>query len=319
VFYKILHITKFEYSEAVTESVMEVRMSPRTDKFQNCLQFSLDLKPAAKCSVFQDFSGNFIHFFDIPKKHTHLEIKAESVVEMFPAKPLPEKYDLDLWSEIDKLTFHEDFWEFTQQSHFARPTEDLLGLAKELGLSRDRDALTILRKINSFLYENFEYSQDATHVDSPIDEAIKARGGVCQDFANIMIALARELKIPCRYVSGYLFHRTDDRSHIAHDATHAWVEAFLPTLGWVGFDPTNNLICEDRHIRVAVGRDYADVPPTRGIFKGNADSSLSVAVRVTTADSDEIETKKESFKPIVFQNAVARQAESPSQQQQQQQ
>jgi transglutaminase-like putative cysteine protease len=317
MFYKIFHLTKFEYSEPITESVMEVRMSPRADKFQNCVQFSLDLKPAAKGAVFQDFNGNFIHFFDIPKKHTQLEIKAESLVEVFEPKVLPEKVEPSVWDEVEKLTFHEDFWEFTQPSHFSKPTARLISLIDELGLDRNADPLSVLKKINTGLFRNFEYSQAATEVDSPIDEAIKKRGGVCQDFANIMIALVRELKIPCRYVSGYLFHRTDDRSHIAQDATHAWVEAFLPQLGWVGFDPTNNLICEDRHIRVAVGRDYADVPPTRGTFKGGADSRLSVAVRVSTADSREIESQKDSFsKPAGFQNSVQRQAEIQSQQQQ---
>jgi transglutaminase-like putative cysteine protease len=95
-----------------------------------------------------------------------------------------------------------------------------------------------------------------------------------------MIALVRELRIPCRYVSGYLFHGSNGLDRSAADATHAWVETYLPQLGWVGFDPTNNLIVEERHIRTAIGRDYADVPPTRGIFKGTAQSELSVAVQV---------------------------------------
>jgi len=317
MFYTIFHLTKFDYSEPITESVMEVRMSPRTDKLQNCRKFSLELKPTANYTVFRDFHENVVHFFDIPKKHTHLEIKAESVVEVFQTTELPASVDLNLWNALDELRFHERFWEFTEPSFFAKPTESLKALMNEFDINRNADALSVLRKINGSLFEKFEYSQDATHVDSPIDEAIKKRGGVCQDFANIMIAMARELKIPCRYVSGYLFHRTDDRSHIAQDATHAWVEAFLPKLGWIGFDPTNNLICEDRHIRVAVGRDYRDVPPTRGIFKGIADSKLSVAVRVATADSGEIESSKDLFaKPAGFQNAVQRQAEIQSQQQQ---
>lgn len=314
--YKIFHLTKFQYTEPVTESVMEIKMQPRTDILQKCLQFSLSLKPFTHYFVFEDRHGNLIQHFDIPKKHTQLEIKTESVVEVFQTVELPETVEFGLWNEIDKLTFHEDFWEFTQPSHFSKPTESLIALLKELKIERNSDALTVLKQINRTLFEHFEYSQAATDVDSPIEEAISKKSGVCQDFANIMIALVRELKIPCRYVSGYLFHRDDDRSHLAQDATHAWVEAFLPEIGWIGFDPTNNLICEERHIRVAVGRDYSDVPPTRGIFKGNADSELSVAVRVTTAESGEIESKKEfSAKPSVLQNSVQRQAELQSQQQ----
>ena len=105
-------------------------------------------------------------------------------------------------------------------------------------------------------------------------DAIETRQGVCQDFAHIMIALVRRLKIPCRYVSGYLYRRAQDHDRSVVDATHAWVEAFLPPLGWVGFDPTNCLLAGDRHIRTAIGRDYADVPPTRGIFRGHTPSEL---------------------------------------------
>ncbi|MEP6904400.1 MAG: transglutaminase family protein, partial [Actinomycetota bacterium] len=181
---------------------------------------------------------------------------------------------------------------------------------------RRNDALSILKQINNALFETFEYSPEATNVDSPIDEAITKRSGVCKDFANIMIALIRELKIPCRYDCGYWFHRDDDRSYLAQNATYAWVEACLPRLGWIGFDPKNNLICAERHIRVAVGRDYLDVP-TRGIFKGNADSELSVAVRVTSAGLEELETQKESFpKPSIFQSSIQRQTEIQAQQKQ---
>ena len=138
------------------------------------------------------------------------------------------------------------------------------------------------------IYENFEYAKQNTRVDSPIDEALHMRRGVCQDFSHIMIALVRELGIPCRYVSGYLFHSSDIQDRSADGATHAWVEALLPDLGWVGFDPTNNTIAAERHIRVAVGRDYSDVPPTRGIFRGKAESELAVTVKVFPAEAPPI-------------------------------
>ena len=138
-----------------------------------------------------------------------------------------------------------------------------------------------MRRLTTEIYDRFEYRPQSTRVDSPIDEALDARSGVCQDFAHIMIALVRDIGIPCRYVSGYLFHHDRaDRSSIG--ATHAWVEALLPDIGWVGFDPTNNRLAEDRHIRVAIGRDYSDVPPTKGVFKGVSAvrSELAVAVKV---------------------------------------
>ncbi len=142
-----------------------------------------------------------------------------------------------------------------------------------------------LRRLMAEMYARFEYSPRTTRVDSPIDDALQARRGVCQDFAHILIALIRRLGVPCRYVSGYLFRHEDVSVRSADGATHAWVETLLPDLGWIGFDPTNNLIAGDRHIRVAIGRDYADVPPTRGVFKGAAAarSELAVAVAVGPA------------------------------------
>ena len=118
----------------------------------------------------------------------------------------------------------------------------------------------------------------------PIDEAIESRNGVCQDFAHTMIALVRHLRIPCRYVSGYLYQGEQDADRSASNAMHAWIEAFLPHLGWVGFDPTNTLLAHERHIRTAIGRDYADVPPTSGVYSGRSESALYIAVQVTAFD-----------------------------------
>ena len=161
-------------------------------------------------------------------------------------------------------------------------------LAREWDIQRRDDPLQLVREINGRIYRTFDYVPESTSVDSAIDLALETHQGVCQDFTHVMIALVRELGIPCRYVSGYLYHRGDDlgrrRMHrSAEGAMHAWCEAYLPGLGWVGFDPTNNTLAGERHIRVAVGRDYADVPPTRGVFKGNRDHELCVAVQVYPA------------------------------------
>ena len=139
-------------------------------------------------------------------------------------------------------------------------------------------------ELNQRLYHYFDYVPRSTRVDSPIDEAILSGTGVCQDFAHTMIALLRHVRIPTRYVSGYLYRGAGDHDRSTPDATHAWVEALLPHLGWVGLDPTNNLVAHHRHIRTAVGRDYADVPPTHGVFRGKTASELYVAVQVEAGD-----------------------------------
>lgn len=286
MYYTIRHITRFRYTSAITESVMEVRMRPRSEGPQQCLHFTLAVSPRARVLSYQDHMANAVHHFDVPSPHPRLTITADALVELRPFPELPEALGLDAWDRIDEMNAADDHWDMLMPSTFAKPTPLLNSLFGELGLTRNEDPLTLLRRLTSQLFQIFTYRPQSTRVDSPIDEVLTTREGVCQDYAHVMIALVRGLRLPCRYVSGYLAPRPGgeqiDRS--AADATHAWVEALLPDLGWVGFDPTNDLIAGDRHIRAAVGRDYADVPPTRGVFKGTADTELSVAVTVIPAE-----------------------------------
>ena len=202
-------------------------------------------------------------------------------------------------------------------SRFATPTDLLRELARELNFQRRDDPLSLLRELTAALHDAFEYSPQSTEVDSLIDEALLNRRGVCQDLAHIMITLVRGVSIPCRYVSGYLFHRVEDKDRSAGDATHAWVEARLPGLGWVGFDPTNNLIAGERHIRVAIGRDYSDVPPTRGVFKGEAKSELSVAVQVAPANEPLADDQMRTISTWVSGDRSESELQDDEQQQQQ--
>jgi transglutaminase-like putative cysteine protease len=284
LFYSIRHLTKFVYAKAVSESVMEVRMHPRSDSNQRCLTFSLSVSPRCRVFSYRDHLSNNVHHFDIPGQHEQLVTIAESLVEHQPLAEVPSFLSPDAWRELDAIVAEGDYWEMLLPSEFTTPTPALDELARELGVCRRDDPMVLLRELNQNLYDHFSYSPRTTHVDSPIDEALSSRQGVCQDFAHIMITLVRQLGIPCRYVSGYLYRRKEDKDRSISDATHAWVEAFLPHLGWVGFDPTNALIARDRHIRTALGRDYADVPPTKGIFLGRTDSDLYVAVQVTASE-----------------------------------
>jgi transglutaminase-like putative cysteine protease len=172
-------------------------------------------------------------------------------------------------------------------SYFARSSPELEDLAKEIGASErnGRSPLAFLKDINSGIYHSFSYVKKSTAVNSPIEHALKSRQGVCQDFAHIMLALVRNARIPCRYVSGYLYHGSDNANGAGDGATHAWVEALLPGFGWMGFDPTINEISGAQHIRTAIGRDYADVPPTMGVMKGKAETQLQVRVRVTPSQA----------------------------------
>ena len=172
-------------------------------------------------------------------------------------------------------------------SHFARSSPELEQLAVEIGATerKGRSPLAFLRDIASGVNRSFSYVKKSTAVNSPIEDALRSRQGVCQDFAHIMIALVRNARIPCRYVSGYLYHSSETAHPAADGATHAWVEALLPGIGWVGFDPTIDRLASEKHIRTAIGRDYADVPPTMGMMKGKADTHLQVRVRVTPSQA----------------------------------
>jgi len=315
--YSVRHTTTFRYEPAVRESVMEVRLQPRSDGEQRCLNFVLNVDPAANVMQYRDFMGNVVHHFDIAGKHAMVKVTAQSAVEVQNVAE-PRAADSGDWADLDAQVEGNDYWEMLLPSHFAQSSAALEQLAAELGCERRGNPLGLLTELNEAIYKLFAYVPNSTKVDSPIAEALETRQGVCQDFAHIMIALVRGVKIPCRYVSGYMFHRDDtERDRSLEGASHAWIEALVPRLGWVAFDPTNNLVGGDRHIRVAIGRDYADVPPTRGVYKGEAQSELSVAVTVSPADTTPPEPVMPSF--VVRSRPVLVRATPRSEQEQQQQ
>ncbi|MEO8026163.1 MAG: transglutaminase family protein [Bryobacteraceae bacterium] len=283
-FYSIRHVTRFRYSSPVSESIFEIRKEPRTEGRQRCIDFKLFVSPSTRVMSYRDYLGNVVHHFDVPGLHRELQVVGESTVELQSASDAPEALPVEEWQALDRMVAEGDYWDELQPSYFTGPSSDLSELAVSLEVNRRDDPLSLLREINQRVFASFEYMPNSTRVDSPIEEAIRNRAGVCQDFTHVMIALLRPLGIPCRYVSGYLYHKIGSRDRSTDGATHAWVEALLPSLGWIGFDPTNNLLTGDRHIRTAVGRDYADVPPTRGVFKGSSTSGLEVSVTVTPAD-----------------------------------
>ena len=318
--YSLRHVTRFTYDTPIAESVMEARMQPRSDGCQRCLHFALTPSPSARVMMYQDHDGNSVHFFDIPARHARLTLTAEALVECAPPPRLPDRLGPDAWVALDALADSGECWEYLTPSVFTRASPLLDDFARELRLERGDDPLSTLRRIMSEMSARFEYKPQSTRVDSPIDEALEARHGVCQDFAHIFIALTRRLGIPTRYVSGYLYRDAASHDRSTDGATHAWVEAVLPEIGWIGFDPTNNLIAEDRHIRVAVGRDYADVPPTRGVYKGltAVRSELAVAVRVGPA-APSLSSDVVPFTPWMSREASAPMPLADSQQDQQQQ
>jgi transglutaminase-like putative cysteine protease len=286
MFYAIRHFTRFRYSLPVWQSAMELRMQPRSENTQRCFTFQLSLDPSARVFSYQDHLGNFVHHFDVPGQHRQLTITADALVEVETPAPLPQSLGPSAWDELDAKIDQEDYWDMLMPSRFACTSSEVEMLAREMGVMErgGREPLELLTTLNAKLYQYCSYVKRSTGVDSVVADAIRSRRGVCQDFAHTMIAMVRNLRIPCRYVSGYL-HRDPDADRSDDGATHAWVEALVPFVGWVGFDPTNNLIVGGRHIRTAIGRDYSDVSPTVGTMKGAAETELQVKVRVTPSDA----------------------------------
>jgi transglutaminase-like putative cysteine protease len=287
MFYAIRHFTRYRYSRPIWQSIMEVRMHPRSEYAQRCFTFQLSVSPRARIFSYTDHLGNQVHHFDIPEPHRHLTIITDALVDVDAPLALPQALGPEAWDDLDAMLEEDDYWDMLMPSEFARPSSDLEAFARELGVAKrnGEDPLALLKTMNSNLYNALSYVKESTSVDSPIEDALQSRQGVCQDFAHIMIALVRNLHIPCRYVSGYLYHDLLHEDRSAEGATHAWIEALLPGLGWIGFDPTNDLIAGERHIRTAIGRDYADVAPTTGTMKGSAKTDLHVRVRVTPSEA----------------------------------
>ncbi|MCP5433832.1 MAG: transglutaminase family protein [Alphaproteobacteria bacterium] len=289
--YSVHHVTRFRYSAPIRESLVETRLRPQADELQRLNGFHLTTHPRAQLFTYADDFGNTVYHFDIPGEHQELTIDASSKVDVDRPPTLPEALAPDAWEALRSDATKAQHFELLCPSTIAKDGEALEAFLKETGLEPHACPLATVRDLNETLYRSFTYESGTTRVDSPIEVAIASRKGVCQDFAHVMIAILRDWGIPARYVSGYVCHRPDailDRS--APDQSHAWVEAFLPGIGWVGFDPTNDCLAEERHIRIAYGRDYADAPPTRGVFKGDAQSELAVAVTVTPSEAPRLAT-----------------------------
>lgn len=287
MFYAIRHFTRYRYTRPVSQSMLEVRMHPRSENHQRCFTFRLSVNPRARIFSFIDYLGNQVHHFDLPSHHREVTIIADALVNLDRPAELPASLPAESWDDLRHLVDDDDHWQMLMPSHYARGCAQLEALARELNVAHPdgRDPLTLVRDINDGIHRSFEYVRRSTAVNSPIEDSLGSRKGVCQDFAHIMTALVRPLGIPCRYVSGYLYHDQEHHDRSAEGATHAWVETLLPGLGWIGFDPTNDLIAGSRHIRTAIGRDYADVPPTLGTMKGRTETELQVRVRVTQSQA----------------------------------
>lgn len=268
---EIAHETTYRYIGAIAETVMEVRLHPMDGNGQRCLKFNLEVSSGILPHAYRDGYGNNVHYFNLVRPHTRLNVISTSVVET-GLEP-----DAELGEELvqDFLRFRSPVKDVPGVRELASRhpiTDPESGPAVEQAL--DELTLTINRE--------FAYDHAVTNVYSAVDDVLALRAGVCQDFAHLFIAVARAMGVPARYVSGYIH---DPRERGVMGASHAWGEAWVPHKGWVGYDATHPVRITEHHVRVAVGRDYSDAAPTRGVFVGSAVGTMNVKVRTRELNS----------------------------------
>ena len=276
--YQITHLSRYRYTERVRQCVMLLCLEPREDRRQRLLHFEIGTQPPSSLHREKDSFGNARHVLDIRRGHRVLEITARSTVESRPPGALPQRLGAGDWDEMRALGGSFADWDFMHPSALIRPSPALAAFTDRHRIEPGSDPLESLLRLSDTLYRRLHYIPGATSAESPVDHVLQTDRGVCQDYAHVMIAIARSWGIPARYVSGYLHVTGQSGVHLPDNATHAWVECRLPELGWTGFDPTNQSLAGEGHVRIAAGRDYRDVSPTRGIIQGGGKTRLEVEI-----------------------------------------
>jgi len=278
--FKIHHITKYEYTRAVKESSNEIKIFPYICNDQEVLQHELNITNQPEVYVFTDYWGNKVGVFNLLPPHKELIIESKLTIRTTASSQL-------------RINFHAGWDELNEA---VNGQLQLLELSKPDSIeSQDKideiiDSLQVVNKsvaatveaCSEYIFKYFKYIKGITTIETTVDEILDYRSGVCQDFAHLLLQILRTLKIPSRYVSGYICPNKNGMR--GEGATHAWVEAYIPGYGWAGIDPTNNVWVTNTHIVLAVGKNFDNCTPIKGTFKGLAKQKLSVYVSVGYED-----------------------------------
>ena len=284
--YKITHKTEYSYTHPVNLCYNEARLSPRTFAHQHCSDSQFVVEPEPKeCRERQDFFGNTVYYFTIQQPHNQLTVTVTSRVNVKGREMQLNFAEHLTWEEVrqqlqtDRNPGIQEIRQYILDSPMV-PMMPELHVYAEKSFAKGQPLLEAVDDLTTRLYTDFTYDPNFTTIATPLADVIKHRRGVCQDFAHLGIGCLRALGLAARYVSGYIetVPPPDQEPLAGADASHAWFSVYLPQLGWVDFDPTNNQIPADQHITVAWGRDYADVTPLKGVVFGSGTHELSVSV-----------------------------------------
>ncbi|WP_067144672.1 transglutaminase family protein [Pseudotamlana agarivorans] len=278
----IKHITEYNYSDPVYDAASQMMLHPIQDEYQNIPSHTLSITNNPKIETRKDFFGNTVATFMIIEPHNQLSIISEIEAVTFE-RALPEdQAPLEQqWDTYKQLQYNPSFMDFLNHKPFDGTSviSNLINDEKLLSTSPFKATMTLC----DYIYNNFKYIQGITNVDSNLNDVWALKAGVCQDFSILLIQMVRMLGIPARYVSGYIC--PNQAGSRGEGATHAWVEVYIPFYGWLGLDPTNNVIANQYHVRLAVGRNFKDCTPVKGVYTGQAEEDLFVKVEINTTKS----------------------------------
>lgn len=273
--FKINHITRYTYSSPAVDCTNQIMLYPIQDHLQNLVSHKITITQHPNVEVFIDYFGNRLGMFSIIEPHTELMIQSEAeVITQELILPANERPANEQWQQLATVCEQFPYIDFLQQEGFDKADElkDFINTTFDAQKTPYENASSF----SAYIFKNFQYKKGITSVETKVDEIWQLKAGVCQDFAHMLLLILRRINIPARYVSGYICPKNHELR--GEGATHAWVEAYLPDYGWIGLDPTNNCVANDRHIRLAVGRNFSDCTPVKGTYKGSSDHTLEVIV-----------------------------------------
>jgi transglutaminase-like putative cysteine protease len=273
----VRHRTVFRYAGAVRNSLNTLRLEPRDFRFQKTLSAFIKVIPATRLRRFDDLFGNVTHHLELSGEHNKLEIESMVKVRNLPFYITDRGYAGGAES-YDDPSIRERCWQYLLESRWVSLEPRIWRQALDLTMSETavfEKAAAVMR----WIYAEFTYEPGTTDVETHLEQAFALRKGVCQDFTHVMIGMCRSIGLPARYASGYILTGGGE-SLVGAQASHAWCEVYLPETGWIGFDPTNAVLADQRYVKIAVGRDYGDVAPIHGSYMGGAGCRMEVEVSV---------------------------------------
>jgi transglutaminase-like putative cysteine protease len=297
MFLEVEHRFSFDYDAFVRESFIELRMQPKTTPHQTLHSFVLAVGPPTTLSRYRDWNDNLVHHFTVTSYHDRIAVAGRSLVATHPSGPPLAAIDDRL--PLEGLPY--PLWDFLQAGGPVRMSAGLRKFSHAIPVPDGAALGDQVRAVGRHVHAEFEYRKNVTRVDSSTDDFLTLGAGVCQDFTHLTLGLLRVRQIPCRYVSGYL-HVQSPSGEVAQ--SHAWIEFFSPTRGWIPYDPTHDREVDEHYVAVGHGRHYDDVPPNKGIFRGNAKEALTAEVYTRVSAQKDVSTLREEIESIdlpVFQ------------------